>query len=349
VEDVLGPVEGSATRLEVDEVRLHPFVAAFQVVEVGPSAGAQVVDGPHTAPLSHESLNQMGADEARAAGDDHQAGVILRHDPASPSIPWVLDGLASLPHPSAAGEHEGFAGVVAQVAPRNEGVASGGPARSTPPLRRRSGGSAPASPSPSRRRSSREIRRPRPTKAPLDPRAHLNDVIVSCQSRRKASWSWNTHLSSSRWTSPSIAGDRVGTEKLALEATRGKAGGRLLASSTPNPSVTSPIRARTRPLGPPFARNLAILTRLYSGQQAVRHLLTLANLRYAFLGWMAVVVVAFAVIGLIIAWDWLIWRRIPFARWRVSQLPPIEENIFREVARLRRLRRESDGQNASGS
>ena len=43
-------------------------------------------------------------------------------------------------------------------------------------------------------------------------------------------------------------------------------------------------------------------------------------------------------IGAVVAWDWLFWRRIPHVRWRMTQLPPNEINIIREITRVRRLK-----------
>ncbi|MDB5348956.1 MAG: hypothetical protein JWN86_203 [Planctomycetota bacterium] len=58
------------------------------------------------------------------------------------------------------------------------------------------------------------------------------------------------------------------------------------------------------------------------------------------LKWWAIVVVAsFLGICLILSCDWFFYRRLPFARWRVSQDTSTREtNIIREAVRLRRIR-----------
>ena len=54
--------------------------------------------------------------------------------------------------------------------------------------------------------------------------------------------------------------------------------------------------------------------------------------------WLVILVISLAGIGLILAWDWFFWRRLPWARWRVSELSPRETSILREVLRVRRLK-----------
>lgn len=44
----------------------------------------------------------------------------------------------------------------------------------------------------------------------------------------------------------------------------------------------------------------------------------------------------------ILCWDWLVWRRIPHVRWKLSQFPPDatanELRLIREMVRLRRIK-----------
>ena len=67
--------------------------------------------------------------------------------------------------------------------------------------------------------------------------------------------------------------------------------------------------------------------------------------------WTLVVsVISLLGIGLIMFWDWLVYRRIPHVLWRRSQLPPNEVKILRELMRLRRIKEaQADGNHVPNS
>ena len=43
-------------------------------------------------------------------------------------------------------------------------------------------------------------------------------------------------------------------------------------------------------------------------------------------------------IALVLAWDWFFYSRLPYARWRTSQLSPRETRLLSELLRIRRIR-----------
>lgn len=63
------------------------------------------------------------------------------------------------------------------------------------------------------------------------------------------------------------------------------------------------------------------------------------DLWLAFKWWaLALAVSVFGIVA-VLAWDWFFYRRLPYARWRVSQdIDTRETNILREATRLRRIR-----------
>lgn len=62
-----------------------------------------------------------------------------------------------------------------------------------------------------------------------------------------------------------------------------------------------------------------------------------------------VVVGSLAGIVMVIAWDWFFWRRMPHVRWKMSQLPPNEINILREITRIRRIKPTPPESNGDGT
>jgi hypothetical protein len=56
--------------------------------------------------------------------------------------------------------------------------------------------------------------------------------------------------------------------------------------------------------------------------------------------WLILSVVSFVGISIVLAWDWFVVTRLPFARWRVrmSRDPASRTLFIREVMRVRRIR-----------
>lgn len=55
--------------------------------------------------------------------------------------------------------------------------------------------------------------------------------------------------------------------------------------------------------------------------------------------WLIIIGVSVATLVLLLAWDWFVWRRLPWARWRADHRPNANEwAIIREAIRIRRLR-----------
>jgi hypothetical protein len=65
--------------------------------------------------------------------------------------------------------------------------------------------------------------------------------------------------------------------------------------------------------------------------------------------WLIVAGVSVAGIVLVLAWDWLVYRRWPHVRWLASQMDTKEMAVWGELTRVRRRRGEAeDGPRPSG-
>jgi hypothetical protein len=70
VEDELASPHRGHHPLEASELALHDLDVAAKMEEVPPVSGGEVVDHPHVVPLGEERIYEVGADEARPAGDE---------------------------------------------------------------------------------------------------------------------------------------------------------------------------------------------------------------------------------------------------------------------------------------
>ena len=58
--------------------------------------------------------------------------------------------------------------------------------------------------------------------------------------------------------------------------------------------------------------------------------------------WLRLVLGSYVAILMILVWDWFFYRRLPYARWRTSQLSPKEARLVRELVRVKRLEAKED-------